>query len=663
MHILKSFLTSTILLALVITVYAVPAKRLRRTFTLVDGSQVEATLIGNQDVSYYLTDDGQVVMRTSRGFELGESDDAELEEYVRERVRQRARRIGSQSGAPLGSKGRKFVPLLLVEFQDLPFSVRQTADSLRTYYDLYCNGLRNGERYTGHGSYGSIKDYFVEQSGGQFDPEFVVIGPVRLDSVYAYYGGDRYNSSGKVLSHDENFDLFRKEAIQKALELQVDWTLFDNDKNGSVDMLYLLYAGLGQNNGGDDGTIWPKETTTSVTIDGISFATSATCCELQPKKKDAQGNVIETEADGIGVFIHELSHALGLPDFYDTRGTAFGMDIWSVMDYGEYCGNGYYPVNYTAYERDFMGWETITTVSVPSTLHITCFAEGGGGYKVVNDKNDNEYYILENRQKMGWDATLGRIATGLQVTHVDFSSSRWYANTVNTDRSHQRMTVIAANNLYLGSYTAKTDAEYRNTIEGQLYPGKTDNHELTDESTPASVVFTGDFLGKPIVDIQEENGIVTLKFCPRGTLAQAANLVPGDISDDGFTAFWDEVSDAQYYNVELWSNDELLERRDSVDATSLTFEGLDRGDMYVFRVQPIADDFLNADWSESGPVQIQGNDVVLQPESETLVRVFSLGGSYITQCYADELHRLGLRSGVYVVRPMNGAPAVKIFIK
>ena len=660
---LNRFLTSTILFALVITIYAVPSRRLRRTFTLVDGSQVEATLIGNQDVSYYLTDDGQIIMRTNRGYELGEREDADIDNLIVEPARQRARRIGSHSGAPLASTGRKFVPLLLVEFQDLPFSIRQTPDSLRTYYDLFCNGLRNGELYTGHGSYGSIKDYFLEQSGGQFDPEFVVIGPVRLDSAYAYYGGDRYNDKGSVLSHDEHYNDFRNEAIKKALELQVDWEIFDNDKNGSVDMLYLLYAGLGQNNGGGDATIWPKEITTSVTIDGITFATSATCCELQPNKKDAQGNIISTTADGIGVFIHELSHALGLPDFYDTKGTAFGMDIWSVMDYGEYCGNGYNPVNYTAYERDFMEWESLTTISEPTTLHIPCFAEGGGGYKVMNDNNLNEYYILENRQKMGWDSALGRIATGLQVTHVDYSASRWNANSVNTDRSHQRMTVIAANNLYLGSYTAKTDEEYRNTLEGQLYPGKTDNHELTDESTPASVVFTGKYMSKPIVDIQEQDGIITLKFCPRGTLSQAANLGPEEITDNGFTARWDDVPDAQCYNVELWSSDELLERHDSIEATALTFEGLDKGDQYVFRVQPLADDFLNGEWSESGLIQIQGNDIVLQPESETLVRVYNLGGSYITQCYADEIRRLGLRRGVYVLRPMNGAAAVKILIK
>lgn len=660
---LRRFFAAVLLFMSAITIFAVPSKRLRRTFVLTDGSNVEATLIGNQDVSYYITDDGHIILKTHLGYKLGEREKDDIEALKQSMSSRHARRIGSHASASLSSEGRKYVPLLLVEFKDLPFTIRHSRDSLLSYYDQYCNGLRNGERYTGHGSYGSIKDYFVEQSQSQFDPEFVVIGPVRLDSCYAHYGADRMNDRGSVLQHDENYNDFRKEAIKKALELEVDWTVFDNDGDNRVDMLYFLYAGLGQNNGGGSDAIWPKETTTSITIDDICFATSAACCELQPSQRDAQGNIVATKADGIGVFIHELSHALGLPDFYDTRGTAFGMDIWSVMDYGEYCGDGYHPVNYTAYERDFMGWESMTTITEPSTLHIPCFAEGGGGYKVVNEKNANEYYILENRQGMGWDTRLGRIATGLQVTHVDYSSSLWSANSVNTDKYHQRMTVIAANNLYQGSYTAKSDEEYITTLEGQLFPGKTGNHELTDETTPASVVFTGKYMSKPILDIQETEGIITLKICPLGTLPKAANLMPTEISDEGFTAQWDEVPGAKYYNVELWNDDVLLERHDSVQGLKCRFDGLSSGNQYVFQVQPLADEYLNGEWSESAPIQIQGNNLQLRPESECLVRVFNIGGQFVTNCYADEINRLGLRSGIYLIQPMDGALPRKKLIK
>jgi len=615
---------------------------------------VEAVLYGDENYSYWLTDDGFTVVEKDGGFELGHKPEFPVNEEDQTAEVRGLHKIGSVETAPLKPVGRKYVPLLLVEFQDLSFSLCETAEKTQEYYDLYCNGTRDGNYYTGHGSYGSIKDYFLEQSQGQFDPEFVVIGPVKLDSVYAYYG------KGKS---DVNFNVFRNEAIKKATEINSDWSQFDNDGNGSVDMIYFLYAGLGANNGGDENTIWPKESTSSVTINGLRFATSAACCELQPKRRDGDGNVLATMADGIGVFVHELSHAMGLPDFYDTVGTSFGMDIWSIMDYGVYAQNGYRPVNYTAYERDFMGWETLTTIDEPTTLHIPCFAEGGGGYKVVNDQNASEYYILENRQAMGWDGAFSRIGHGMQVTHVDYSRSCWSTNTVNTTASHQRMTIIAANNSYAGSYVATTSEEYFATLGGQLYPGTLDMHELTDDTTPASQVFTGGYMRKPIVDIQEVDGIITLKFRPRGTLAKAANLAPTEMVSSGFTATWDEVQYAQYYNVELWNGDELIAREDSVESRSLVFEDLEDGDAYCFAIQPLADDYLNGDWSYSDVFRISATGIIALPQSETTVRVYNTGGSFISECFADEVHRLGLRSGIYILRPTNGSDPVKMFIK
>ena len=139
--------------------------------------------------------------------------------------------------------------------------------------------------------------------------------------------------------------------------------------------------------------------------------------------------------------------------------------------------------------------------------------------------------------------------------------------------------------------------------------------------------------------------------------------MPAEISDEGFTAQWDEVPGAMNYNVELWNDNELLERHDSVQGLELRFDGLSRGDQYVFRVQPLADDYLNGEWSESGPIQIQGNSLLLSPESERLVRVFNIGGQFVTECYADEISRLGLRSGIYLICPMDGEAPRKILIK
>ena len=663
------FLLSAILL------WAVPARRLRRLVTLADGSQVWATLTGNSDLSFYVTDGGDTLVWHSASSSAAgrggvyvpcnpsENDTIALEQAVRKAVR---RRVGSAATAPLKPHGVKYVPVVLVEFADKTFSVRETHEEVRAYYDLYCNGTRDGVLYTGHGSHGSIRDYFAEQSEGDFLPEFVPIGPVKLDSTYAYYGADRGTS------HDVNLTAFRTETMRKAVGEVADWSRFDNDGNGSVDMVFFVYAGLGQNNGGDENTIWPQESTRSTTINGRVFATSACCCELMPASFDDDGNVTATRADGVGVFIHELSHALGLPDFYDTRNVAFGMDIWSVMDYGEYGNNGYNPGNYTAYERDFMGWRPLITIDGPCTLCIPCFAQGGNGYKVVNDANPNEYYVLENRQQMGWDDYIGRRCTGLQVTHVDYESGKWNGNTVNTESAHQRMTIIAANNLYRGSNSAKTSAEYRATLAGNLFPGASDIHELTDDTTPASVVFTGGYMGKPIYEIREgDDGVVTLKFRPLGTLTQPSNLRAEELGGSNFTATWDAVPEAECYNVQLWGDGELLQQRDSLafpanDETArpcqTPFTVLQEGVAYTFRVQALSDSYLNGAWAESEVIRVSGNGIIPLPVSEQVVRIYSIDGKFVSECKGDELSRLSLHTGIYVVRSEDGS-CRKVFVQ
>lgn len=663
------------LLLATILLWAVPARRQRRVLTLADGSRVWATLMGNSDLSFYVTDQGDTLVWQTDSASVGMrggryvpcqpfTDKAvALEQAVRKAVR---RRVGSAATAPLKPHGVKYVPVVLVEFADKAFSVRETAEEVRAYYDLFCNGTRDGVLYTGHGSRGSIRDYFVDQSEGDFLPEFVPIGPVKLDSAYAYYGADRGTT------HDVNLTAFRTETMRKAVGVVEDWSRFDNDGNGSVDMVFFVYAGLGQNNGGDENTIWPQESTRSTTINGRVFATSACCCELMPAEYDNDGNVTATRGDGVGVFIHELSHALGLPDFYDTRNVAFGMDIWSVMDYGEYGNNGYNPGNYTAYERDFMGWRPLITIDAPCTLRIPCFAQGGSGYKVVNDANVNEYYILENRQQMGWDDYIGRCCTGLQVTHVDYLSGNWNGNTVNTDPNHQRMTIIAANKLYRGSNSAKTSAEYRATLAGNLFPGASDIHELTDDTTPASVVFTGGYMGKPICEIREgDDGIVTLKFRPLGTLTQPANLRAEESGGSSFTATWDAVPEAECYNVQLWADGELLQRRDSLALVSdadgvrpcqTLFTALQEGVAYTFRVQALSDAYLDGAWAESEVIRMSGSGIALTPESEQTIRIYSIDGKFISDCKGDELSRLNLHTGIYVVRLSDGQ-CRKVFVQ
>ena len=474
-----------------IGLWATPAERITRLLRLVDGTEVEATLHGDEYASWYETADGRVIMETAEGYVQRLESPTEVRQAARKARAAAVRHIGSQETAPLPSLGSPKIPVILVNFQDSVFHVRPTEAELYAYYDLYCNGTRDGQHYTGHGSYGAIRDYYADQSDGQFTPEFVVIGSVKLDHEIGYYGQDASETS-----RDSKFRDFCKEAVTKAVAAyDVDWMQFSNRGKDRVDMVFFVFAGCGQHAGAPSTTLWPKWSSLGFTVNDVLFQSALCGAENRPLFN--QGVLAGAKPDGIGVLCHEMNHALGLPDFYDTGLKGFGMDLWSVMDYGQYAGNSYTPSPMTSYEREFMGWLQIEELTEAGWLTLAPLTAGGKGYKIVNPENADEYYIIENRQRVGWDEAVCRFGHGLMVTHVDYDAGKWSSNSVNTVADHQRMTIIAANNRYIGTCVkGATSQDLITTWTGNPYPYiPTDgdaqrNDSLTAYSTPAATVYT-----------------------------------------------------------------------------------------------------------------------------------------------------------------------------
>ena len=454
------------------------------------------------------------------------------------------KRVGLHSTAPLTSTGSPKVPVILVQFPDLRFTAGLAdgtscetdaqCDTVNAVYTLFCNGEGNGGHYTALGSGGAISEYFSDQSDGQFTPQFVVIGPVTLDNSYVYYGK---NSSTTT---DVNLSTFYSHALTKAQALYTgDWDTFDNDGDGTVDMAFFIYAGEGENaldpNTDDDAEnhIWPSERGSGGTINSVSYGAYACCNELY-----------EGVIDGIGVFVHELSHALGLPDLYDTGYKLFGMDYWDVMDSGCYCADSYVPCNYSAYERDFMGWQSLVTLSAdtPQQLTIEPISSNGYGYKIVNAENSDEYYVIENRQNKGWDTYVGNGNSaykmhGLLVTHIDYIASRWTSNKVNYyTYSHPCCTILPADGeLYSYVDVGNTQQYYAYllSMQGDPFPGQT---ELDSLAADLATVYTttGDtpgLMNQPLYNITENSSDLTITLDYLTNYATAiATLSPDDKS-------------------------------------------------------------------------------------------------------------------------------------
>lgn len=595
-------------------------------------------------------------------------------------------KVGSANQGVLSVKSPK-IPVILVQFNDRPFSTAgKTDEEVRNSYELFFNSADADKVKEVTGSSGSISAYFNDMSRGAFLPQFDLIGPLTLDNGYAVYGGNHGNYS------DVNINAFFKDALSKAVNSNnVNWNQYDNDGNGTVDVALFIYAGWGENvasvNGVtvDPDAIWPKEGPSGLTVTddngtvykfGVYGVTAeARYIDRSKIAEDIKGdfpngyNPENMKMDGVGVCIHEFTHALGLPDFYDTKNVAFGMDLFSIMDYGQYCNNGYTPVGYTAYERNFMGWEELPVLSGPQVLTIPCFADGGHGYKIVNPGNPDEYYVIENRQAMGWDVSFGKRCHGLMVSHVDYDKGRWLANTVNTDANHQRMTIIAANNSCLGTNSGITSTQWIESLSGNLYPGSTLNYNLTDESTPAASVYTANngvyFMSQPLRNITEnEDGTVTVCFCTNGQLSAPEMPEVSEVTENSFTVNWRSVENAKKYEIEIQIEDGVPQSF-TTEETAYAFADLKASTHAKCRVKAMADmpeDYVDSDWSEYVYIQTDADYLESIPDSEKQVVVYSMNGSIAKRCKASELHCIDLQPGVYVIKYSNGS-AKKVIMK
>lgn len=491
----KLFLLLSLALLTTLSANAMPAKRgLWRTMKLSDGTEVRVELRGDEHFHYFAAADGQL-------YALAEQDGETLEPISLEQCQQSMSKARHAKKAKSQTARRKMTHytgtkkgiVILVEYTDVKFK--------DGHDKALFEQILNGEDYTSsEGFVGSVRDYFKAQSRGQFDLQFDVYGPLCLSNTRSYYGGNDY------YGNDRNPEKMVTEAIEQ-LKDTVDFSQYDWDGDGEVDQVYILYAGQGEANSGVSNSVWPHEwdlenaTGSRVEVNGTYINTYGCSSELGSSA---------SKLDGIGSFCHEFSHCLGFPDLYDTNYNAYGMDCWSLMDYGSYNGDGFIPCGYTSYERMASGWldpiELTDTLSVSGMKALT---DGGEAYILYNDAHKDEYYLLENRQLIGWDSALE--GSGLLILHVDYDEDSWYYNTVNNDASHQRCSIFHADNSALGKNNSKDDSAT------DPYPYGT-NNSLTSSSKPRATLFNANSKGtklmdRPITDIAvDENGEVSFEF-------------------------------------------------------------------------------------------------------------------------------------------------------
>ena len=479
-----------------LTALAVPAKRERCTLTLSDGTTIEATWMGDENLHFYRTDDGNFLQCDDKGIAHFVQPDILQERWKAKAGKRQAarakRNISSRKKAGGAMTGSKRGLVILVQFPDVKFHFTNN-----TFQSLF-----NEEGYTDNINKGSVHDYFLDASYGQFDFSFDVVGPITMkDSLYHYGKNNMYGD-------DIHPAVMVAEAVQMVDDI-VNFSQYDWDRDGEVEQIFLIHAGYDEAQSMTPNDIWSHAWTLTealeeddgdgpVEVDGVIIDSYATSAELRGRNG--------YNLTGIGTACHEFSHCFGLPDFYDTEGNNFGMSTWSLMDYGEYNGNGGTPVGFTSYERMFCGWlEPTELINPVAVQNMPALTSEPVAYLLRNSGNADEYYLFENRQQESWDQYIG--GHGLLVLHVDYDETAWQENTVNTIRSHQRMTIIPADNIL-----------YTRTLAGDPYPGTSGNTELSDDSTPAASLFNknaeGDYLmHHSITEISESSdGLISFIF-------------------------------------------------------------------------------------------------------------------------------------------------------
>lgn len=501
---------------------------------------MEATLVGDEHVHYYLTDDKRSIQHLDGGYQFVNRDSLMSlhSQRLAERNKARIRRAATGSRKAV-YEGQRRGLVIMVEFSDVKFTYDR-----ETFEDFY-----NKVGFNQDGMRGSVHDYFLEQSYGRFDLEFDVVGPVTMTRAASYYAEDNRRVALMVNS------------LCRQVDNEVDFGQYDWDGDGFVDQVYVVYAGYGSAQGAEN-TIWPHEWSVwgatnnpYLTAEGVRIGTYGISCELM-----GDGNTNTGHIDGVGTSCHEFSHCLGLPDFYDTAHNEdgsegnFGMGVWSLMDHGCYNGslNGRSPSGYTAYERWECGW--LEPVELKTGQHIAdmpAIQDEPVAYVVYNDANRNEYYLLANHQKKGFDQSA--FGYGMLVLHVDYDANAWQTNTVNSEADFHRMTIIPADNaLKLTAVSLAADP----------FPGTRRKRELTNTSTPKAVLNNDNLDGqrlmsKPITAITETNGLISFDFMGGQELDAPLVREATDVTATGFTANWDAVEGAVSYTISLTKTEEM----------------------------------------------------------------------------------------------------------
>lgn len=575
----KIFMAVCFLSLLPLTTNAVPADPRLRTHLQANGELLHYYVVGDEHGHYTVTEDGipisydtankSYVYATIRNSAVVNSSIIAKDKSLRtdednrilstlqsaevlsmqkqkrvEVLRQKKLNASSQSGVPgkvndYPTIGKRNSPVILIQFSDLSFS------SVEDPHDYYTRML-NEKGFSDHNGTGSASDYYYDNSCGLFDATYDVYGPVTVSKPHFYYAA---TTTGVA------------DALAEACELldgQIDFSQYDTNNDGVVDNVFYFYAGYGQADSGDPNDIWPcswdlRMAKDTLICDGKYIGSFACSNEIRYNVNDP-----EPVPTGIGTFVHEFGHVLGLPDMYDVgyNMMSFTAGYIDLMDKGSYTNDSRTPPNLSGYERCSLGWVVPRVLDLSADSVVTIQPIKENDVLQVTTGNPDESFFLENRQQEGWDAYLS--LHGMLVWHVDYDSLAFYQNVVNTDYTHPRYDLVEAD----GKATEST----RN---GDSYPG------VSNITTCEFQSWDGETSPVRLEEINELDGLI--RFVVSGVefdIDKPANVKTGNVSQTAISLSWDKNPNALDYVVSVLQDGKTVYHKEEIKDGSIEINGL-----------------------------------------------------------------------------------------
>lgn len=488
------FTTATLILGLNttgITLHAKPATPHPIQYTGPDGQVTEIILRGDEN--------GHAIYSTN-GTLLEKNPDGSLQPSLLRTapMLETGKKKYTFSGTHFPSEGEPHALVVLVNYNDNRFSMSDPHD--------YFYRMLNEEGFSDNGATGSARDFFIENSNGIFRPHFDVYGPLTLRETGKYYGSnDKYGLD----MHPDEMCI----EVCEQLDKDVDFSIYDLDNDGYIDNLYIFYAGFGEADTGTSSLIWPHSATLEdydkkdqYLFDGKILNSYGMSNEMDYSYQ---------RPDGIGTFVHEFSHVLGLPDLYATSYyAACTPGAYSTMDMGSYNDEGRTPPYYSLFERMSLGWCSPTILDSPGKYELSPVHLSNDGLLIPTEVED-EFFLLESRKLENNDKFIP--AEGMLVWHIDFVQSKWDDNTVNNIPGHQYVDIVEAD----GRATTYTRS-------GDTYPGSSNNTALSFDTKPSLQSWGKQSTGFSLSEITHYPLTGNVTFAVDREFPSAVEVLPGE---------------------------------------------------------------------------------------------------------------------------------------